>query len=80
MWGKMKSIIHNMASETDNKTICPVRATALGGTTYAFAAHAWQTFIQHTPFDMQSFSIGLGAILGTLGAALAIKKDTPVGD
>lgn len=79
MWEKMKKIIHNISTEPDNTTICPVRLTALGGTTYAFGCHFWQTFIQHTPFDMQSFSIGLGAILATLGASLAVKKDTPVG-
>lgn len=78
MWDKMKKIFNNISTEVDNKTVCPVRLTALGGTTYAFICHGWATFVNHVPFDMQSFSIGLGAILGTLGAALAIKKDSPL--
>jgi len=77
MWEKMKKTINNITTEPDNKTICPVRLTALGGTTYAFGCHFYSTFIQHVPFDMLAFSGGLGAILATLGGALAIKKDTP---
>jgi hypothetical protein len=77
MWEKIKKMLHNIASEPDNKTICPVRLTALGGTTYAFGCHAYATFLQHVPFDMMAFSGGLGAILATLGASLAVKKDTP---
>ena len=77
MWAKLRTWIGNIATETDNKTICPVRLTALGGTTYAFGCHFYSTFIQHVPFDMLAFSGGLGAILATLGGALAIKKDTP---
>lgn len=79
MFDKLKIWLHNIVSETDNKTICPVRLTALGGTTYAFGCHFYSTFIQHVPFDMLAFSGGLGAILATLGGALAIKKDTPKG-
>lgn len=77
MFDKIKTYIHNMLSETDNKTICPIRVTALGGTTYSFICHGYATFVQHVPFDMQTFSVGLSAILGTLGIALGFKKDTP---
>ncbi len=77
MLEKIKTWVHNIMTETDNKTICPVRVTAMGGTLYSFGCHAYATFWQHVPFDMQQFSLGLSAILGTLGLALGLKKDSP---
>lgn len=80
MFDKIKGWIHNMLTEVDNKTVCPVRVTAMGGTLYSFVCHGYATFIQHAPFDMQAFSLGLSAILGTLGLALGVKKDSTPGD
>lgn len=74
MLHKMKTWINNIFTEDDNSTICPVRATALGGTTYAFICHAYQTFVQHMPFDMLTFSGGLSAILGVLGMYIKTNK------
>lgn len=74
----VKKWVKDCFTENDGATICPVRATAIGGTTYSFGCHAYATFIQHVPFDMLSFSAGLSAILGVLGIAMGTRKDISV--
>ena len=74
----IKRWVKDIFTENNGTTICPVRATAIGGTTYSFGCHAYATFIQHVPFDMLSFSAGLSAILGVLGIAMGARKDVSV--
>ena len=80
MFEKIKGWIHNMLSETDNKTICPVRVIAVFGRIQGLAMQAWDFFVNHAAYDLEKFGIGLGAVLATAGAALAVKKDSPPGD
>lgn len=74
MLDKIKTWVNDLFTEEDGKTICPVRTTAFGGTLYSFGCHAYQTFFQHVPFDMLTFSGGLSAILGVLGMYLKVNK------
>lgn len=80
MLEKLKTWINNTLTEDDNATPCPMRITALGGTTYAFFCHAYQTFLMHVPFDMLTFSGGLSAILGVLGMYLKSNKKASTGN
>ncbi len=77
MFVTIKKFINDTLTEPDGKTFCFVRVFAFIGGHYAIFAHAWSTFVQHVPFDFQAFSIGLGAMLATIGAALGMKKDSP---
>lgn len=68
--------ILDVITEPDNKTICPVRIIAiLGALQYLGLAVAH--YIQHAVFDPQGYAIGFGALLGGIGVALGLKKDTP---
>ena len=72
----MRKYLQNLLTETDNKTFCPVRIIAiLGALQYLgiSAAH----YIQHHIFDPQGYAVGFGALLGGIGVALGLKKDTP---
>lgn len=71
--------LHNMFTEPDNTTICPVRVVGILGTLQGLASHAYSVFWLHSAFDLQTFGIGLGATLAALGGALGFKKDSPTG-
>ena len=65
-----------LITEPDNKTMCPVRIVAiLGALQYLGLAGA--NYAQHHVFDAQNYAIGFGALLGGIGVALGLKKDTP---
>ena len=68
--------IKQIITEPDNSTICVVRVTALVGTAQYLGLGTLHYF-QHHIFDPQSYAIGFGAILGGLGAALGLKRDSP---
>jgi hypothetical protein len=71
----VKKFIHDLLTETDNATFCPARLIALlGGLQYLGISLAH--YIQHQVFDPQSFAVGFGALLGGIGVALGLKKDT----
>lgn len=65
-----------LVTEPDNKTLCPVRVMAFCGGTEFVALTLWH-FIRSGSFDVQAFCIGFAALLGGMGAALGMKKDTP---
>ena len=77
MFDKIKGWIHNIVSETDNKTICPVRVLAILGTLQGLGIQAWDVIGNHAAFNLEQFGIGMGAMLGSLGLALGFKKDSP---
>lgn len=77
MFDKLKKWTHNVFSETDNETICPVRLIAVFGTLQGLGMQAWDVFGNHAAFNLEQFGIGLGAILTTAGVALGLKKDSP---
>lgn len=72
----MKNFFKNLFTEPDNKTFCLIRLVAVIGVFQYFVlttAH----YIQHAVFAPQEFALGLGALVGGVGVALGIKKDTP---
>jgi hypothetical protein len=78
MFTAIKSALHDMVTEPDGVSHCPVRWLALLGTGQGLGMQAWAVFVQHAAFDLQTFGIGMGAMLAAVGAALGIKKDSPV--
>jgi hypothetical protein len=72
----MKSIIKQLFTEPDNQTFCPVRLLAVAGS-LQYLALGVAHYVQHAVFDPQGFAIGFGALLGGVGAALGLKKDSP---
>jgi len=63
---------------TDNHTICIARLIAVLGVCQ-YLGLSLAHYIQHAIFDPQSFAVGFGALLGGVGVALGLKKDTPSG-
>ncbi len=74
----MRNFFKQLYTEPDNKTACPVRILAFVGVLHYFGLSI-AAYVQHATFDPQAFAIGLGALLGGVGVALGIKKDSPVG-
>jgi hypothetical protein len=62
-------------TEPDNKTFCPVRSLALLGSLQYLVLCAMNYF-QHAVFDPQGYAVGFGALLGGVGVALKLKKDS----
>jgi hypothetical protein len=72
----IKKWLSNIVTEPDNSTICPVRILAIAGA-LQYLAMAWIHYIQHHIFDPQGYAVGFGALLGGVGVALGMKKDSP---
>lgn len=75
----MKKWLTDMFTEPDNKTICPVRIIAILGS-LQYLGMAGANYYQHHIFDAQNYAIGFGALLGGIGVALGLKKDTKPAD
>lgn len=72
----MKRFLIQIFTEPNNHTFCPVRLIAIiGAVQYLILAIV--NYAQHAMFDPQSYAIGFGALLGGLGVALGLKKDSP---
>lgn len=71
----MRRFITQLFTEPDNKTFCPVRLIAFVGVVEYFVLGIIN-YVQHATFDPQGFAIGLGALLGGVGVALGLKKDS----
>jgi len=67
--------IRNVITEPDNQTVCIVRLMSIAGVA-EFLFIAAKVALKAQAFDMQSFGIGFGSLLGGIGAALKLKKDT----
>jgi hypothetical protein len=72
----VKKYLHDILTEANNETFCPIRIIAIIGVLQYFAM-AWAHYVQHGIFDAQNYAIGFGALLGGVGVALGLKKDTP---
>ena len=72
----MKTFLKNLFTEPDNQTFCPVRLIAVLGAVQ-YLALVVANYAQHSIFDPQGFSVGFGALLGGVGVALGLKKDSP---
>lgn len=80
MFDRLKAALHQMVTEPDNVTHCPVRWVALLGAGQGMVMQGWAVFVQHAAFDLQAFGIGIGVLVTSVGAALGIKKDSPPKD
>jgi len=72
IWGWIKQAV----TEPDNRTVCIVRLMSIAGVG-EFLFLAAKTTLKAGAFDMQSFGLGFGGLLGGIGAALKLKKDSP---
>jgi spore maturation protein SpmB len=72
----MKTRLLQLITEPDNKTLCPVRILAIAGV-LEFLTLAVFNFVKSGALDLQAFAVGFAAIIGGVGAALGLKKDTP---
>ena len=72
----MRKFFLQIFTEPDNKTFCPVRILAIGGIVQ-YLALTTHHFLRNNVFDYQGFGLGFAAIIGGVGAALGLKKDTP---
>jgi hypothetical protein len=73
--GKVRKFFSDILTEPDNHTFCPVRIlAALGSLQYIALAAA--NYVQHNVFDPQGYAVGFGALIGGVGVALKLKKDS----
>lgn len=75
MWEEIKKVIHDCLTEDDGVSYCPAKISSfialfsyLGNTTYSIHTG-------HAP-DLQSFGVGLAAVLSGCGALIAAKQAT----
>lgn len=71
----MRKFLKQLFTEPDNQTFCPVRVLALVGA-LQYLGLSVANYVQHSSFDPQEWAIGFGALLGGVGVALGLKKDT----
>lgn len=72
----MFKIIKQLFTEPDNQTFCPVRLVAVLGV-FQYLGLSIAHYVQHHIFDPQGYAIGFGALVGGVGVALGVKKDSP---
>jgi hypothetical protein len=68
----LKDIVTGIDGETHDIARWIAAAASLEG----LGLVAYDVIWQHAHFDLQTFGIGLGAVLVSLGAALRLKQDT----
>lgn len=72
---RVANFLNDLLTEPDNHTFCPVRIlAALGSLQYIALAAA--NYFQHAIFDPQGYAVGFGALIGGIGVALKLKKDS----
>lgn len=72
----IKKFLSDIFTEPDNKTACPARLISILGA-FQYLGITLAHYIQHHIFDPQSFAVGFGALLGGIGVALGLKKNSP---
>lgn len=75
MKAKVLNFFNDLLTEPDNKTFCPVRILAVLGS-LQYIALAAANYVQHSVFDPQGYAVGFGALIGGIGVALKLKKDS----
>jgi hypothetical protein len=75
---RVREWLNYLTTEPDNRTPCPVRLIAFLGTLQALALVGYDVLVLKAHFDIQTFGIGLGVLLGGLGTALGLKTDSPI--
>jgi hypothetical protein len=76
--GKLKAAIWQIITEPNNHTVCPVRLMAIAGFVQFIFLSGWH--VHHSgSFNPQDYALGFGTIMGGIGVALGLKKDTKDG-
>lgn len=65
----------DIATGPDNETHEPANYIALAGAVVGLGLESYVTIIKGQVFDLSSFGLGLGAIVGALGAAQRLRGD-----
>jgi hypothetical protein len=73
---QLPNFLKHWLTEPDNATFCPVRALAILGV-LQYLGMSGLHYYQHHIFDPQAYAVGFGALIGGVGVALGLKKDTP---
>lgn len=76
MLQNIKNFLKQVFTEPNNSTVCVVRVLGVGAVLQGLGLSAYTVVAQHVAFDLQAYGVGIGALLGTLGAALGLKKDS----
>lgn len=76
MLDHIKRWIKQSLTEPDNKTVCPVRLMSIAGVVQ-YLGLSVAHYVQHGIFEAQAYAIGFGTLLGGIGVALGLKKDSP---
>jgi hypothetical protein len=74
---KIKTALFQVITEPDNKTVCPARLMSISAfiqLSVMSAVHFARTGV----FDVQAEAVGFTALLGGIGAALGLKKDSHI--
>lgn len=72
----MLDLLKQALTEPNNHTLCPIRVIGVLAVLQGLGLSAYTVVVQHAPFDLLAYGGGIGALLGTLGAALGMKKDS----
>ena len=72
----MENFMRNILTGVDNQThdIGRVFAAVTGASGIFF--QGWSVIVQHAPFSMQDFGVGVGALAAGVGAMLKFKENT----
>lgn len=70
------NILTQMLTGADNQTHDVLRWVGLAGSLTALCLQIYVVVGKGQPFDIQSFGIGLGALVAAVGAALGMKHNT----
>lgn len=71
---QMLDVLRVLMTESDNTTWDVFRCLAVASIVVAFSLEVYSVVSQGKAFDMQSFGIGVGSLLGGVGLALKLNK------
>lgn len=70
------SVLRQLLTGVDGSTHDFMRYIGLAGTIVALTLQVYVVVWRGQAFDLQTFGIGMGVLCASIGAALALKKDT----
>jgi hypothetical protein len=76
MLGKIKTALWQIITEPNNHTVCPVRLMSIAGCLQFLTLAGWHVHHNGT-FNPQDYALCFGTIIGAVGVALGLKKDSP---
>ena len=76
MTEKLKKLLNDMFTETDNHTFDLSKVLALLAVVNGLALTVYEVVWKGTTFNFQDYGIGVGLLFGGLAAVLTFKKET----